>query len=163
MMMHNWWTHNDLDAVVRSIEYAEDNYFTVGKGESLDLINIAPLMPIMWRIEERLQLTGIIEENLTGFKGHLLFMYIYLASRVEGHLTNIKLDLLEELVDHNPENLLYWALFNRYSGRDQTGVINKALEIFPADHLPTDEAIWGWGSSPDAVTFILLVAILEGK
>jgi hypothetical protein len=117
------------------------------------------------RPEEKAELIDIIDQQFKGFRGHLLLGLVWLNARLNGETGHTGLSMLEKLVEEEPSNLMFNAMYNRYTTGDQTTVINTILNDprFPKDRVPTDDGNFSWGSAPDSVYLIMLVAILEGK
>jgi len=179
MVLHDIWTKQDYAGLVELIDFAEDNNFNIGEGP-FDLINVAPLYPVMldmkWTMEVNLELTStkglyllgmdigdLIDKQLTGFRGHLLLSYILLAGRVDGEIGNIKLGILEDLVDKNPNNPFMLSVFHRFTDGIQTKAITILNDDFPTADIIYDDGYRTWGSSPYNVMFCVIVGILEGK
>jgi hypothetical protein len=171
-VLQDIWTHGDLVRLNRMIAYGEAHNWVVGEGP-LDYTNMALLLPIIYRMQDRLSgktnlelaSSAALDSVLSGFQGHLLANYLWLKARMEGSLNALEVSLLKSLVSANPRDPMYQALYHRFTDGDMSETYKILLDSpeFPDDHLPLETGVFGWGSEPALVAYLVALAIAEGE
>lgn len=165
--LHWIWTEQNKDlALDRLIAFGEQNEWVMGQGPS-DLVDMKPLAPMAYLMRQKLtgqSLGGVdIDSTLSGFKGHVLGSYLWLAMRVQGNMGPTGKEGVHQLYQANPADPMYTALWHRITDGNQTETydILSNRNTFPNN--PTHETgMFGWGSCPDWLYFLIVDGIVRG-
>jgi hypothetical protein len=171
-VLHDIWSYKDIDRLNRLISYGESKNWVIGDGP-LDYTNMALLLPIIYRMHNKLEGTELnistdlagLDEVLSGFQGHLLAGYLWLKARMEKELNQLEMQTLERLYKANEEDPMYSALYHRFGDGDQTKTHNILLgaQEFPDDRVSLETGVFGWGSEPSLVAYLVSLSIAEGN
>ena len=184
-ILHHIWTYKDHAMLDRIISYGKAHDWIMGEGPTgyTDISLLAPTINKMDQIFHdqnipgdkdnpstpalafQLQSDSTIQHTLAGFQGHLLANYVWLQGRIKGGIDSSELLALKALVLAAPKNPLYNALYHRFTDGKQSLAIGTLSDhkTFPADRVPLDTGVFGWGSAPSMVYFLEVMAVLEGK
>ena len=179
--LHMIWTTKDVKALDRLIAYGEAHSWVMGEGPE-DLVNISPLAPMIYLMKSKMGnavgIASVKETNasvaftsddtdtiLSGFKGHVLASYLWLAVQVQGKLGPVGLAALKTLADASPGNPMYQALNHRFTDGKQSiaSAVLLNTKLFPEDKIPQGSGSLGWGSCPDFLYWLITYQIMLGK
>jgi len=163
MLLHALWERKDMDAVRRLYDYGKAHGWKAGDGPD-DLTSMAPLVPIMQAmldIEER----QIIEPRdiWTGFRAHLIVLYIHLVGKVKGEISEAYYQMLKKYYKENENNPLISAIYHRYTDGDFTMAVTALNDdtYYPPRAIIEEED--SWPSCPKAVHFLATVGVIDGR
>jgi len=167
-VMHHIWTTKDEAMLDRFIVYSESHAWIVGEGTFADQTIMSPLsyqMKAEFVKSRNLNTTQDITNMLKGFRGHLLASLIWLEGRMNGSLNELEMTLLTQLYQVGPDDPMYVGLYHRFTDGDQTKTIEILLKssVFPNDHLPMEDGVFGWGSSPASIYYLICIDVIEGR
>jgi hypothetical protein len=152
------WAHSrgDLGMVSRIADYAAPKDWITGAGPE-DITSIFKLTPLIFEIlGTELKGNDDALPFLSGFRAHLAAMYIWLHGRIQGHIDAFELTILEALLVNEPGAYMLSALYHRFQdGRFQDTV--NMMNNYSGDYGEF------WGSCPTDLSYILTVAIMEGR
>lgn len=163
-VLHHIWSTKDKAMLDRLISYGEKNHWIVGEGEYSNQILIKPIaMHMKHKLENALFVYGVVDDSiLSGFRGHLLASYIWLMSRMDGEINEVKNLALKELLKASATDPMYLSLYDKHNSGNQ----DRALDILTNDNIFKMEkmettGLFGWGSSPDMIYYLISLAIIE--
>lgn len=133
----------DTAALMRIREYGEANNWFMGEGEDPSITFSRTWFNPVIRDQLNRMITrdnvSIKNTELKDYEAHLDVLRIYTEFLISGYLEDYELDQLKEYRDANPENALYQAMYNTFTG-DQAAAIDILMDekYFPADRLPDE-------------------------
>ena len=172
-IMHHIWSTKDCAMVTRLYNYGMAHDWIMGAGNKAD--TDASVLSFSVQDEKNLlcgntdptgpTLLGSIDDVLSGYKGHVLASWIWLMGRFNGKINSLEKDGLNALVNASPGDPYYLALKARFDDGDQSAAINALLGSvdFPSDSFPLEDGVFGWGSAPASIYYLITEAVLEGK
>jgi len=157
--VHDSRTLNEL------FEYGKDNNWVFGEGlKSLTWVpQLAPLVNSTLLTGSTSKETSICP--FTGFRARLEIVRMLLEIDTSGSLDFLDKQLLSNLAECNPGAPLVLALATKQLDREYTNLYTMLQDesVFPSDRIPLKTGSFGWGSCPDSLTYLMSVAILEGR
>ena len=159
-VLHHAITYEDWDMVIRIQDYANRHHYIMGEGP-IEYTNIIALRSVLNVLSGNASL-DMPKDISEGYKGHIAANLIFLRARAFGRMSAAELFTLKRLHELSPGNPFYAALYHRYHDGDQEEAISILTSDF-ADEFPIGEHLYGWGSAPDSVFFILVMGVLDGK
>jgi len=186
MLLNYLRVQEDSSALHRIWDYGVEHNWIMGDGP-WKLTNMLPLVPVLAKMINKEWTPPVVAYNvlsmdidshydahtndvkftkkdlLTGFRGHLLTMYLYLVGKLNGSLNELEFKAVQMLYEENSNNPLVLAVYHRFGDGDQ----GSAIEILNSDvknpwEVTTETGVYGWGSCPKIVHFVTAVGILEG-
>lgn len=173
-VLHHIVATRDAARLNRLISYGEAHNWIMGQGPS-EYTNIYALVPFIYSLKKKLSLADEnmnlvdlsvqTQEILSGFRGHLLADYIWLTMEKDGQIGELELQLLKQLVSASPGEPMYQALLHRVVDGDQTIALTLLLTdpTYDDSTVMRNDSAFGWGSQPAAVSYLVTLAIVEGK
>lgn len=165
-VLHNIVANQDKAMFDRLVAYGTQHNWIMGEG-MVELTNMYVLLPTVYRIQAKLALddTQSLDDALSGFRGHLLASFVWLQDRISGKITVAEMEAVDQLYSVSPEDPMYSALYHRFTDGDQDATIDILLNspVFPINELPLETGVFGWGSAPASVYYLVTLAIIEGK
>lgn len=143
------WEHRRLDLAEDLLEYGEDNFWVMGKGDLSRTLFSGNLQSTLAQIIYRLGgANHFIYRNIpsefttthTGFEAHLDVLHILLRGRVFGRISADEKAVLVRQGTRVPQNPLFAYGKALYTDGDQTDTVDLLLRDlfrFPQDRLPT--------------------------
>lgn len=153
-------TSGDRQRFERTLSYGSDHGDIYGEGDR-DLVYI----PQLRYLESKTAGESFVNpENvdLSGFRGYLAALSVWYRARHFGNISWLEMQTLRKARSDLGEAPLLECLISRFSDGDQTKAIDILEKDF-TDDIPKTTGRYSWGSSPDAVMFVLVAACLEGK
>lgn len=135
--------NKDLDMLERMWEYGAARSWIMGMPFYHTILN-PNMLSLLARAIKKLGGPSYIEGKIPltfgscdGYVCHLTALQIALLGNIQGDLSSGQIDILKELVDKAPANILFQALYHKYTDGDYSAV--KALiSKYPQDRLPTN-------------------------
>jgi len=138
----------DKGILDRLIKAGWKNWWTMGERGNFDYVNMFPLVPLIYALRYSKWIPTIppfaIKSMLTGFRAHLLALNIMIEME-NGKRGWLHRHSLKRLIDANPNNPWFHALYNKQHGYSQTNV-HTMMQTFD-----NSESAYGWGSCPGEV------------
>lgn len=171
-VLHHIWSTKDRSTLDRLIAYGNAHGWRIGEGEYANQRLLAPIV-----LEMKLKLSNLKKvgpdtpagglesiDALKGFRGHLLATYVWLQGRMNGAINDLENQALKALLAASPDDPMYLSLFHRFNGADQDQALDILLDEakFPVT-ISRETGVFGWGSSPSSVYYLMTLAIIEGK
>ena len=135
--------NKDLAMLERLWAYGADNAWIMGMPFYHTILN-PNMVSLLARAIEKLGGPNYIENKIpltfgdcAGYVCHLTALQIALYGYIEGDLSSGHIDILKELVDKSPNNILMQALYHKYTDGDYSAV-GHLLSKYPKDRLPTN-------------------------
>jgi hypothetical protein len=155
------WTLKDFEGIERLKDYARKHNYVMGDGPKE-----YTRMPLLRVLLNDLAKADVDEKSLlAGYKGNVACDYIYLRSRIRGHVDLLEKLVLKQAVKDRPDSPIYQALYHRFTDGNQRAAEEILMDetLFPSDRLPDDHlSIFDWGDAPAAVLYLYTVSIMEG-
>lgn len=182
MLFHYLWTTRDYLNMSEIYQYGYNSGWNMCDGPT-NLVNLLPLVPTLTAmINSQTEPSGTSEQlpfgfrfpngqateipnPLEGFRGHLLALYIHLQGRIHGELNDLEYAAMKTLLDANPDNPLFLAIYHRYTDGDQTLAIQGLADetVYPKRVIIEESpSAWGWGSCPTIVHYIATMGVING-
>ena len=170
-VLHALWSTQNCALISDLYDYGIKNNWIMGAGDKEDT-NATVLFPTILKEKDLIcktsSLTTIesdLDAVLSGYRGHILASWIWLVGRMDGTINGLEKAALDDLVGSSPQDPYYLALNSRFGNGDQTlaieGLINDTE--FPSTVFPLEDSVFGWGSAPASVYYLITQAVLEGK
>jgi hypothetical protein len=168
MMLHHIVSYGDTALLNEIIRIGSKRGWIMADGPE-EYTNIFFLISTIYKLKSQYSLVDArsdissVVDILSGYRGHIAAMYIYLQGRIYGELNEIEYQTMKQIFDSNPENPLYSAIYYRFTNGDQSYTINLLNKYFSYGIFPVGISETGWGSCPSSVLYITTVAIMEGR
>jgi hypothetical protein len=169
MLLHAFLAFPNADSLMKVnniIQYGNAHDWIMGAGPK-NLTSAKEMKPMFERL--RNYLSGNREfygsddalPILSGFRGYLLTMYIYANVRMKSTLSDFEIQALR-LMDS--ENRIATAMVNVYDGRSNQDIADFMLDKknFPSHYTPIEDGVYGWGSCPRIVYYMVLFNAIGG-
>jgi hypothetical protein len=115
---------------------------------------------------DTLQLSWVsekLDDILSGFNGHLLASYLWYVGRTRGSLSPVEVSALHRLIDASPTDPMYIALHQRFTDGNQDKALRLLLDAPEFNDRLDMDGVFGWGSAPAKVYYIIVFSIIGGK
>jgi hypothetical protein len=162
-VLHHAVSTNDLSLLDRLINYGNDVEWILGEGPR-EYTDMHLLVPMIFNLRYNVLTLSSVEDALSGFRGHLLASYIWLSLRTDGKLNDLELQALKELVDASPDDPMYVSLLHRATDGEQKEALETLLSHvdFEEEGIYGRDGVFGWGSAPASVYYLITLAIIKG-
>jgi len=136
--------NKDLEMLERLWEYGSSHAWIMGTPFYHTILN-PNMVSLLSRAIEKLGGEKYIERKIPltfgdcdGYVCHLTALQIALYGYIEGDLSSGQINILKKLVDKAPANVLFQALYHKYTNGDYSAV-KRLMAKYPTNRLPTNK------------------------
>jgi hypothetical protein len=169
MLLHAFLSFPNADSLMKVnniIQYGNSHDWIMGDGPK-KLTSSKELKTIYERLRDYLNNnkgyygTDDALPILSGFRGYLLTMYIYANVRMKSTVSDFEIQALRIM---DSENRIATALVNNYDGISNQDIADFLLDKknFPSHYTPIDDGVYGWGSCPRIVYYMVVYNAIGG-
>lgn len=149
-LFHHLWSTKDGQNVSEIVAYGQANNWIMGEAKDNEtLLSRCLLTPQLISIVKEMDsaLLGLTQLRQssddavgvnTGFRAHLDILRILLSGRVRGAISDSELKTLKDQAERQPNNALYVAAYEKYTGGAKAISLLLDEKHFPGDRLPNN-------------------------
>lgn len=159
----------DLPAIERHIQYGDENGWIMGEGAPNRTYYTPALIGLWYKAARVLghdygyfETPNVYAKGLTDYQAHLQTIFIHIAGKLDGHISNRMRNRLKEhssRIDNSPS---YAAVFAKYGGS-----IDRALDLCLSDNNVVNDYVRCGGEACELAEQIfackILLETLEGE